>query len=349
MSVINKMLRDLDARRGDARVPGLPQAVIPAAMDGTASVAALGASRVLRWGLVAAVLLLFLAALAWYLHATQPVTPPPVAIVVPAPVLQPPESVVPSSVTALEAGAGTVAPPPVEAPVATRVPPAQAETPAAVIPRKKRRSSEAAESRPPEAAPARAPAETAAAMPAPATPPAAAAAEPTVPAAAQRRQTAAQEALAQAQALWSSGSREAALELVRESVAAIERAQPLDTALLAQLVREQVRMELALGRPAAVLALLARLEAPLSGQADLWAVRGNAAQRLGRHQESVQAYLAALQLRPGESRWMLGAAVSLAALGQLEAAARQAEQARALGPISPDVLTYLKQAGVSLR
>ena len=350
MSVINKMLRDLDARRGDARVPGLPQAVIPAAMDGTASVAALGASRVLRWGLVPAVLLLLLAALAWYLHATQPVTPPPVAIMVPAPVLQPPpESVVPSSVTALEAGAGTAASPPVDAPVATRVPPAQAETPAAVIPRKKRRSSEAAESRPPEAAPARAPAETAAAMPAPATPPAAAAAEPTVPAAAQRRQTAAQEALAQAQALWSSGSREAALELVRESVAAIERAQPLDTALLAQLVREQVRMELALGRPAAVLALLARLEAPLSGQADLWAVRGNAAQRLGRHQESVQAYLAALQLRPGESRWMLGAAVSLAALGQLEAAARQAEQARALGPISPDVLTYLKQAGVSLR
>lgn len=169
------------------------------------------------------------------------------------------------------------------------------------------------------------------------------------PAAAQRRQSAAQETLAQAQSLWSAGSREAALQLVQDAVAVAERAQPVDAALLAQLVREQVRMELALGRPGPVLAVLTRLEPALSGQADLWAVRGNAAQRLGRHQESVQAYLAALQLRPGEPRWMLGAAVSLAALGQLEAAARQAEQARALGPVSPEVLTYLRQAGVPLR
>lgn len=169
------------------------------------------------------------------------------------------------------------------------------------------------------------------------------------PAAAERRQSAAQETLAQAQSLWDAGSREAARELVRDAVIVAERAQPVDVALLGQLVREQVRMELALGRPGPVLALLTRLEAPLSGQADLWAVRGNAAQRLGRHPESVQAYLAALRLRPGEQRWMLGAAVSLAALGQLEAAAQQAEQARAMGPVSPEVWTYLQQAGVPLR
>ena len=36
MSVINKMLRDLDARRGEARLPDLPQGAIPAAMEGTA-------------------------------------------------------------------------------------------------------------------------------------------------------------------------------------------------------------------------------------------------------------------------------------------------------------------------
>jgi len=123
----------------------------------------------------------------------------------------------------------------------------------------------------------------------------------------------------------------------------------VDPALLALLVREQARMELALGRPAAVLELLSRLEPALAAQADLWAVRGNAAQRLGRHTESVLAYLQALQLRPGESRWMLGAAVSLAAQGQLEAAAQQAEQARALGSVSPEVLHYLRQAGVPLR
>jgi tetratricopeptide (TPR) repeat protein len=155
--------------------------------------------------------------------------------------------------------------------------------------------------------------------------------------------------VAQAQAMWTSGAREAAVDLVREAVALAERGQPPDGAVLAMLVREQARMELALGRPAAVLELLVRLEPVLSGQADLWAVRGNAAQRLGRHAESVQAYQKALQLKPGEPRWLLGAAVSLAAQGQLEAAAQQAEQARALGPVSPEVLNYLRQAGVPLR
>ena len=353
MSVINKMLRDLDARRGDARVPDLPQAVIPATMEGTASVAPLARQRALRWGLTAALLFLLLLVSAWYLHTTQPVTPPPVLIVAPAPAVQPVEvstpPITPDSETLTSAAPAS----PGDATSTTREPPPQAEVPVMEAPRKKRRRSEtvAAEASPPAAAQPRprVSSDTAAPIPVPAAQPAAAPAETPVPAIAQRRQTAAQETLVQAQALWNSGSREAALELVREAVVAVERMQPSDTALLAQLVREQVRMELALGRPAAVLALLARLESPLSGQADLWAVRGNAAQRLGRHQESVQAYLAALQLRPSEPRWMLGAAVSLAALGQLEAAARQAEQARALGPISPEVLAYLRQAGVPLR
>jgi MSHA biogenesis protein MshN len=91
------------------------------------------------------------------------------------------------------------------------------------------------------------------------------------------------------------------------------------------------------------------LEPALSNQADLWAVRGNAAQRLARHQESVQAYFKALALRPNEPRWMLGAAVSLAALGQLDAAAEQAEKARAAGVVSPEILAYLRQAGVPLK
>ena len=352
MSVINKMLRDLDARRGDARVPDLPQAVIPAAMHGTASVAALASRPVLRWGLGLALLLLFLAALAWYLHATQPVTPPPVAINTPAPVVQPAEAVPLPVTPALETVTSAAEIPPGPAALATPEPAAQPETPAAA-PRKKRRSKEAVVV---EASPSaltssrpRAPVEAAVPAPVPVPPLVAAPTESMALAATQRRQVAAQEAQAQAQILWNSGSREAALELVRGAVTAVERAQPPDAGLLAQLVREQVRMELALGRPGAVLAVLTRLESWLSGQADLWAVRGNAAQRLGRHQESVQAYLAALQLRPEEPRWMLGAAVSLAALGQLEAAARQAEQARALGPVSPDVLSYLRQAGVPLR
>lgn len=353
MSVINKMLRDLDARRGEARLPDLPQAATPAAMDGTASVGLPVGQRVRRWGLGLALMIALAGSLAWYLHATQPVTPPalPLAAVpaaIPAPVQ--PELPVASA-------------PPAEPPASEPAPQSlTAEAPPAMAAerepaRPQRRRSEAAvavQAAPAAERPRSRSRATSEATLAPAASPSSVRTPPVVadgpsPAAAERRQSAAQETLAQAQSLWDAGSREAARELVRDAVIVAERAQPVDVALLGQLVREQVRMELALGRPGPVLALLTRLEAPLSGQADLWAVRGNAAQRLGRHPESVQAYLAALRLRPGEQRWMLGAAVSLAALGQLEAAAQQAEQARAMGPVSPEVWTYLQQAGVPLR
>ncbi len=168
------------------------------------------------------------------------------------------------------------------------------------------------------------------------------------------RQSPALEALAQAQSLWSSGSHEAAIDLLRDAVAAAERANLAVTSsgnntLLASLVRELARMELAEGRASQALEMLTRLEPSLSGFADVWAIRGNAAQRLGRHQESAAAYLMALKLRPDEARWMLGAAVSLAAQGQTAAAAELAEKARAGGVLSREVATYLRQLGVPLR
>lgn len=371
MSVINKMLRDLDARRGEARLPDLPQGAIPAAMEGTASVGAPAGQRALRWVLLLTGLVALAGALACYLHATQAVVPPPLQVA--APVAAPTAAPAPADAAAAPdastqapvpvPGQETSAPAPSPPAVVVEAPPVSEPSPPAepVPPRKSQRRSESTVTAPPPPGTeterprrrSRAASETVLATPgvsaSTAGPGPAAMTETASPTAAQRRQSAAQETLAQAQSLWDAGSREAALQLVRDAVQVAERAPSADTALLAQLVREQVRMELALGRPGPALAVLTRLEPALSGQADLWAVRGNAAQRLGRHQESVQAYLAALQLRPGEPRWMLGAAVSLAALGQLEAAARQAEQARALGPVSPEVWTYLQQAGVPLR
>jgi tetratricopeptide (TPR) repeat protein len=172
---------------------------------------------------------------------------------------------------------------------------------------------------------------------------------------ASQRQAALHDAMAQAQSLWAAGSHEAALDLMRKAVAMAERdhghagAPSVGESLLTPLVRELSRMELAQGRAAAVVQLLTRLEPVLASEADLWAVRGNAAQRLGRYQESEQAYMTALKLRPDEPRWLLGAAVSLAAQGDLVRAAELTEKARAAGPISPDVLAYLRQAGVKLR
>ena len=160
---------------------------------------------------------------------------------------------------------------------------------------------------------------------------------------------AALQALAQAQGLWSTGAHEAAMDLLREALAAVERAGAGNAQLLAPLARELARMEMAQGRVAQALSLLTRLEPSLSGVAEVWALRGNAAQRLGRHEESAAAYLAALKLRPNEARWMLGAAVSLAAQGQTTSAAELAEKARAGGALSPDVASYLRQLGVPLR
>ena len=170
----------------------------------------------------------------------------------------------------------------------------------------------------------------------------------------QSRQSPTQEALAQAQNLWRAGSHDAAITLLHDALLVVERANLAgmstgSTAVLASLARELARMELAEGRVSQALEMLTRLEPALAEVADIWAIRANAAQRLGRHRESVAAYLTALKLRPNEPRWMLGAAVSLAAQGNIEGAAEQAEKARASGALSPEVATYLRQLGVPLR
>jgi hypothetical protein len=162
------------------------------------------------------------------------------------------------------------------------------------------------------------------------------------------------EALAQAQSLWRAGSHEAGVALLRDALAVAERESRGGTpsgnhSVLASLARELARMALAEGRVSETLEMLTRLEPALSGFADVWAIRGNAAQRLGRHEESAAAYLMALELRPDEARWMLGAAVSLAAQGKTASAAEFAEKARSGGVLSRDVATYLRQLGVPVR
>ncbi|MBC7682473.1 MAG: hypothetical protein H7172_09080 [Ferruginibacter sp.] len=162
------------------------------------------------------------------------------------------------------------------------------------------------------------------------------------------------EALEHAQALWNSGARDAAIDLLQEAVAVAERsgaggAYPQGNPVLLPLVRELTRYQLAESRHSAVWDVLTRLEPQLGTAPDLWAIRGNAAQRLGRHQDSVHAYVVALQSRPNEQRWLLGAAVSLAALGQTTSAAEMADKARAVAVVSPEVLGYLRQMGVPLK
>jgi Flp pilus assembly protein TadD len=183
---------------------------------------------------------------------------------------------------------------------------------------------------------------------------AAASAGATEPASSANRQMqGGREALLQAQVLWNAGSHDAAVDLLQQALSLLERSGgsqggASQTGLLASMARELGRMLVAEGRPAAALDMLSRLEPTLGREADIWALRGNAAQRLGRHQESVNAYTLALQLRPNEQRWLLASAVSLAALGQTANASDMAAKAAALGPVSKEVQAYLRQAGVRL-
>jgi hypothetical protein len=198
-----------------------------------------------------------------------------------------------------------------------------------------------------------APATVAPAAPVPATrpPTVSVAANPDPQAAQQRQAQAARETLAQAQTLWNAGSHDAATDLLQQALALAQNspaATPSNGLVVASLARELARMQLADGRAAAALEMLTRLEPLVGRDADVWAMRANAAQRLARHQDSVQAYAMALQLRPSTQRWLLGSAVSLAALGQTLQAGEMVTKARALGPVSPEVLAYLRQSGVPL-
>ena len=360
MSVINKMLRDLDQQAASGAAASVSGCAPGAIMRGTVSVSGVavapsqGVAR-RQAGLVALVVLLAVGAVAaaWFwpreaivpparpvASAASPAAPSAASIVVIPAVAQPP--MVLTNPPAVEpnpaVSVGRVAP--ALAPALAVPPPAAPRLPAA-----------------PAVPPQMLPAITTAAAkveaaPASASRAAAAVVEPRT--AAPSWQEAAQEALGQAQRLWAGGSREGATDLLGEALAVVERSHRTDmvgsgaTVVLAML-REQVRMDLALGQPSAVLALLKRFERVAANQPDLWALRANAAQNLGQPVEAALAYQNALRLRPGEPRWMLGAAVSLAAQGQTAAAAEFAEQARALTTVSPDVLAYLRQAGVPLR
>ncbi|MBC7704982.1 MAG: hypothetical protein H7274_13695 [Rhodoferax sp.] len=406
MSVINKMLRDLDHRQG-ANATDTPDGVTPAASalrHGTTSVAMdhrVGSrapihSARLWWGM--ACLAGVAAALGgWFWWSTTPSVMPLEAATAPAmarplQTVSPPASVpvaasvlVATAAPSPDAGGETVdapsAPPAnlrvtamtlrmepslsarraLDALLSTPAPVA-VRTPAAPPPQTSVSSpATAASVAAPQPALAAAPPLTSAADRPKARAPAANAAAPTTLAtdnsapAIQRQQQAGGDAMAQAQNLWNSGSHDAAIDLMQQSIAAAERSVKAGTAaggatvVLVPLVREMARMQLAEARFGAVWEMLTRLEPLLGNQADLWAIRANAAQRLGRHPDSVHAYMMALQSRPDEQRWLLGTAVSLAALGQTTSAAEMAEKARAVGPVSKDILAYLRQTGVPLR
>lgn len=161
------------------------------------------------------------------------------------------------------------------------------------------------------------------------------------------RQPPADETVAAARALWNDGSRPAALAALRQALVAAEAAR--NTAATLALARELARLDVADNRPQDALELLRRLEPLLGNDADAMALRGNVEQRLAMHAEAAQSYLAALRMRPADGKWMLGAAISLAAIGRLDEAQLWAERARERDAVTPTIAAYLQQLGIVAR
>ena len=289
MSVINKVLRDLDQRLASKRTNPLQQSAAPGSplrLD-TRSILAKGRKEnpPLWQVLVVGGITLFIVGQAvWWWVKPAPIAPPPP---MPIPRLQPVVATPPAPIVAVSA------PIPASAPILASAPAVVTSAPAQ---------------------PAASASKAIAALPKPIQPKAAASAAGTASAATPPQPKPSASASADATAL---------------------------------ALRDAVRQQLARGDYTGIWNTLGHLEESPKNS-DLWAIRANAAQRLGRHQECVHAYLVALEANPNEPRWLLGAAVSLAALGKTTQASEMAERARGLAPINKDVLNYLRQSGVSL-
>ena len=344
MSVINRMLLDIDSRRAVAGVDATRAYPDIRSVSARPGVAASGS----RWRWVVALLIAICAAgfVGWREWQASPsanaVSTPIVTQPRPAKVA---ESAVPAPLSA-------PAPPPVAEmgglsavarPEPNGKPPLEAPTPARNAPRPSTETLKLSLKL--SALVADIPL---ARSPATATPPVTApAAGTTTFTSAPMRQVAADETVFAARAMWGEGAHAGALATLREALAAAEAAR--NNRATVALARESARLHVADNRPQDALNLLGRLEPLLAEDADAWALRGNAEQRLAMHAEAAQSYLAALRMRPTEGKWMLGAAISLAAIGKLDEAKTWADRARERDAVTPTIAAYLQQLGIVVR
>lgn len=378
MSLVNKMLRDLDARRiGEGERAALPAAVTPLAAhleSGTGPwratlLAALGAAT--------------LAGAAWYLLSARTADAPPVAVLATTPPRMPAVPAAPAPpaeappVVAAPAPPAQV-PPPGPAVVESAPPPAPVSATAAL-----RMASElsALPAPIPDAAPKPATPKTSTRAPvvsalpsqpvvvAPKAPPplpeARISKQERVPSAADRAETDYQRgvaALRQGNADAANAAFRAALDAqpehpaARQSLAALLiEARHFDDA--EDLLRKGT--ELAPVRLASVLALarlkVERNQAPAALElllkhaavgersAEFQGFSGALLNRAGRAAEAVERYQAASRLAPSEGRWWAGLGIALDGAGRATEAREAYQKARSLPGLPPDLAQHVEQ------
>jgi MSHA biogenesis protein MshN len=91
------------------------------------------------------------------------------------------------------------------------------------------------------------------------------------------------------------------------------------------------------------LIVLQRHAAPPDRNPDFHAFAGALYQRLDRHKEAIEQYQAALRLAPSAGVWWLGLGISLQAVGQLKDALEAFTRAKSAGNLAPDLLSFVDQ------
>ena len=83
---------------------------------------------------------------------------------------------------------------------------------------------------------------------------------------------------------------------------------------------------------------------PAAGNnADYQGFSGHVLQRLGRHKEAIERYLAAARLSPNDGRWWLGLGLSLEAEGRSDEAKEAFQRAKQSGNLSAELMALIEQ------
>jgi MSHA biogenesis protein MshN len=137
------------------------------------------------------------------------------------------------------------------------------------------------------------------------------------------------------------GQLEPARKLLQEGLA-LDPAQPDFAITLARILVERKDFN-------GALAVLDRSAASAADIADFHALRGTVLRGLGRHAEAAQAYQTAVQARSTLPQAWVGLGISLEALNRRPEAAEAFRRALVAGPVSDDVRTFAEQRIRALR
>lgn len=141
--------------------------------------------------------------------------------------------------------------------------------------------------------------------------------------------------------LLATGRTAAAQELLEQGIA-VAPGYPAFALMLARIQVEQ-------GQEAAALAMLEQASLRTSGDVDISAFIATLQQRAGRHAEAAQRFQQVLAARPLEGRWWVGLAISLEAQQNWQAARGAYARAISGTSLTPELMRYAEQRLTALR